>query len=146
MWVLVPPPLPPMYTFLPGFEDIQAEPPHGIDPQLVFFFDSGNLERSGSAVRGIAAHATIINIDHHPSNTRFGDINVIEPEAAAVGQHRLRLADQGASGVRRSHQRVQPPIGVDVVDDHETTWRQGRPHTPDLKVDIAVCMQAIVNK
>ncbi|TMD27478.1 MAG: bifunctional oligoribonuclease/PAP phosphatase NrnA, partial [Chloroflexi bacterium] len=25
IWVLVPPPLPPMYTFLPGFEDIQAE-------------------------------------------------------------------------------------------------------------------------
>ena len=93
MWVLVPPPLPPMYTFLPGFEDIQAEPPHGIDPQLVFFFDSGNLERSGSAVRGIAAHATIINVDHHPSNTRFGDINVIEPEAAAVGQVVMEMLD-----------------------------------------------------
>jgi phosphoesterase RecJ-like protein len=82
-----------MYTFLPGFEDIQAEPPHGIDPQLVFFFDSGNLERSGSAVRGIAAHATIINVDHHPSNTRFGDINVIEPEAAAVGQVVMEMLD-----------------------------------------------------
>jgi phosphoesterase RecJ-like protein len=93
VWVLVPPPLPPMYTFLPGFEDIQAEPPHGIDPQLVFFFDSGNLERSGSAVRSIAAHATIINVDHHPSNTRFGDINVIEPDAAAVGQIVMEMLD-----------------------------------------------------
>jgi len=91
--VLVPPPLPPMYTFLPGFEDLQAEPPRGIDPQLVFFFDSGNLERSGSAVRGIAAHATIINVDHHPSNTRFGDINVIEPEASAVGQIVMEMLD-----------------------------------------------------
>ena len=86
MWVIVPPPLPPMYTFLPGFEDIQAEPPHGVDPQLVFFFDSGNLERSGNAVRQIASHATIVNIDHHPSNSRFGDINVIDPDASAVGQ------------------------------------------------------------
>src|SRR5439155_11634873 len=77
VWVLVPPPLPPMYAFLPGFEDIQAEPPHGIDPQLVFFFDSGNLERSGSGVRRIASHATLVNIDHHPSNSRFGDINII---------------------------------------------------------------------
>ncbi|HUE67366.1 MAG TPA: bifunctional oligoribonuclease/PAP phosphatase NrnA, partial [Candidatus Acidoferrum sp.] len=93
VWVLVPPPLPPMYTFLPGFEDLQAEPPRGIDPQLVFFFDSGNLERSGSAVRGIAAHATIINVDHHPSNTRFGDINVIEPEASAVGQIVMEMLD-----------------------------------------------------
>ncbi|HKC20321.1 MAG TPA: DHH family phosphoesterase, partial [Candidatus Dormibacteraeota bacterium] len=93
VWVLVPPPLPPMYAFLPGFEDIQSEPPHGIDPQLVFFFDSGNLERSGSAVRRIAEHATIINVDHHPSNTRFGDINVIEPDASAVGQMVMEMLD-----------------------------------------------------
>src|SRR3989475_11543198 len=86
VWVLVPPPLPPMYAFLPGFDDIQAEPPHGVDPQLVFSFDSGNLERSGSAVRRIASHATIVNIDHHPSNSRFGDLNVIDPDASAVGQ------------------------------------------------------------
>ena len=91
--MLVPPPLPPMYTFLPGFDDIQAEPPHGIDPQLVFFFDSGNLERSGGAVRSIAEHATLINVDHHPSNTRFGDINVIEADASAVGQIVMEMLD-----------------------------------------------------
>ena len=93
MWVLVPPPLPPMYTFLPGFEEIQSDPPHGIDPQLVFFFDSGNLERSGSAARQIAGHATIINVDHHPSNTRFGDINVIDSNASAVGQMVMEMLD-----------------------------------------------------
>ncbi len=91
--MLVPPPLPPMYTFLPGFGDIHAEPPRGVDPQLVFFFDSGNLERSGSAVRSIATHATIINVDHHPSNTRFGDINVIDPNASAVGQMVMEMLD-----------------------------------------------------
>jgi phosphoesterase RecJ-like protein len=82
-----------MYEFLPGIDDIQAEPPHGVDPQLVFFFDSGNLERSGGAVRRIASHATIINVDHHPSNTRFGDINVIDPNAAAVGQMVIEMLD-----------------------------------------------------
>jgi phosphoesterase RecJ-like protein len=83
-----------MYTFMPGFEDIQSEPPHGVDPTLVFFFDSGNLERSGSAVRSIASHATVVNVDHHPSNSRFGDINVIEPEASAVGQIVMEMLDQ----------------------------------------------------
>ncbi len=82
-----------MYAFLPGFEDIQAEPPHGVDPHLVFFFDSGNLERSGSAVRRIATHATIVNIDHHPSNSRFGDINLIDPNASAVGQMVIDMLD-----------------------------------------------------
>jgi len=93
VWVLIPPPLPDMYTFLPGFNQIQEEPPHGIDPHLVFFFDSGNLERSGSSVKKIASQATIVNVDHHPSNSRFGDINVIESDASAVGQIVMRMLD-----------------------------------------------------
>jgi bifunctional oligoribonuclease and PAP phosphatase NrnA len=86
VWVLIPPPLPQMYAFLPGFDDVKDTPPSDVEPELVFFFDSGNLERSGSGVRHIASHATLVNVDHHPSNTRFGDVNLIDPDAAAVGQ------------------------------------------------------------
>ncbi|HXI96706.1 MAG TPA: bifunctional oligoribonuclease/PAP phosphatase NrnA [Candidatus Acidoferrum sp.] len=93
VWVLIPPPLPQMYTFMPGFAEIRAEPPHGIDPQLVFFFDSGNLERSGESVKKIASHATIVNVDHHPSNSRFGDVNIIDPNASAVGQMVMEMLD-----------------------------------------------------
>ena len=93
VWVLIPPPLPEMYAFLPGFDQIKDVPPSGVEPQLVFFFDSGNLERSGSGVRHIASHATIVNIDHHPSNSRFGDVNVIDPEASAVGQMVIDMLD-----------------------------------------------------
>ena len=82
-----------MYSFLPGFGDIHEGPPSGVEPELVFFFDSGNLERSGSSVKHIASHATIVNIDHHPSNSRFGDINVIDPDASAVGQMVMDMLD-----------------------------------------------------
>jgi len=91
--VLIPPPLPDMYTFLPGFDDILSEPPHGVDPHLVFFFDSGNLERSGNSVKRIAEHAVIVNVDHHPSNSRFGDVNVIDSTASAVGQMVIEMLD-----------------------------------------------------
>ncbi len=91
--MLIPPPLPQMYTFLPGFNEVQEEPPRGIDPHLVFFFDSGNLERSGSSVKRIAEQATIVNVDHHPSNSRFGDVNVIDPDASAVGQMVMQMLD-----------------------------------------------------
>jgi phosphoesterase RecJ-like protein len=91
--VLIPPPLPQMYAFLPGFGEVLAEPPHDIDPQLAFFFDSGNLERSGGSVKRIAAHATIVNVDHHPSNSRFGDLNVIDADASAVGQIVMEMLD-----------------------------------------------------
>jgi phosphoesterase RecJ-like protein len=102
VWVLIPPPLPQMYTFMPGFAEIRAEPPHGIDPQLVFFFDSGNLERSGESVKRIAAHATIVNVDHHPSNSRFGDVNVIDPDASAVGQMVMEMLDHFGYPITRA--------------------------------------------
>jgi bifunctional oligoribonuclease and PAP phosphatase NrnA len=93
VWVLIPPPLPDIYAFLPGFKDIQVEPPRGIDPRLAFFFDSGNLERSGGSVKQFAAQATIVNVDHHPSNSRFGDLNLIDPDASAVGQMVMEMLD-----------------------------------------------------
>ena len=94
VWVMIPPPLPQMYSFLPGFADVKDVPPSDVEPQLVFFFDSGNLERSGSGVRHIASHATLVNVDHHPSNTRFGDVNLIDPDAAAVGQMVFDMLEQ----------------------------------------------------
>jgi phosphoesterase RecJ-like protein len=82
-----------MYEWLPGSDQIVDRPPPGSDPTLVFFFDAGNMERSGSAVRHIATHATIVNVDHHLSNTLFGDHNLIDPDAAAVGEMVLDMLD-----------------------------------------------------
>ncbi len=93
VWVLIPPPLPAMYEWLPGFDRIVERPPASADPGLVLFFDAGNMERSGSAVRHIASHATIVNVDHHPTNTMFGDINIIDDTAAAVGQTVLDMLE-----------------------------------------------------
>lgn len=94
VWVLIPPPLPQMYSWLPGFDQIVDSPPSGSEPRLVLFFDAGNMERSGDAVRHIARNATIVNIDHHLSNSQFGDINVIDADAAAVGEMVLLMLEQ----------------------------------------------------
>ena len=100
VWVLIPPPLPvDMYGWLPSWELIVESPPAGADPGLVLFFDAGNMERSGSGVRHIASHATIVNVDHHTTNSMFGDLNVIsasppEGDASAVGQMVLEMFEQ----------------------------------------------------
>jgi len=99
VWVLIPPPLPEMYEWLPGFDRIVEGPPVGVDPGLVMFFDAGNMERSGSAVQHIASHATIVNIDHHRTNAMFGHLNVIEDsppdgDASAVGQMVLEMFEE----------------------------------------------------
>ena len=94
VYVLIPPPLPQMYRWLPGFDQIVEAPPEGSEPKLVLFFDAGNMERSGDAVRHIAKNATIVNIDHHFSNSMFGDINVIDADAAAVGEMVVPMLEQ----------------------------------------------------
>lgn len=91
--VVIPPPLPQQYSWLPGFERIVEKPRHGLDPSLVLFFDAANLERSGPAAGLIGDRSTIVNVDHHPSNDRFGDINIIDPDAAAVAEMALRMLE-----------------------------------------------------
>jgi phosphoesterase RecJ-like protein len=84
--VVIPHPLPQQYSWLPGFDRVVERPRAGAEPGLVLFFDAANLERSGSAAELIPDRATVVNVDHHPSNDRFGDVNVIDPEAAAVAE------------------------------------------------------------
>ncbi len=84
--VVIPAPLPVMYSWLPGFDQIADGPPPGFEAGLVLFFDAGSLERSGKAARHIGEHAKIVNIDHHLSNSRFGDVNIIQATASAVGE------------------------------------------------------------
>jgi bifunctional oligoribonuclease and PAP phosphatase NrnA len=91
--VVMPHPLSQKYSWMPGFDEVADRPAEGSDIQLVLFFDAGNLERSGSAAEHIADQATIVNVDHHPSNSRFGDVNIIDPDASAVGQMCLDMLE-----------------------------------------------------
>ena len=94
VYVVIPPPVPRLYHWLPGSDRILEAPPVEANPGLVLFFDAGNIERSGDAVSHIAEHATVVNIDHHTSNSMFGSINIIDDEASAVGQMVLCMLDE----------------------------------------------------
>jgi phosphoesterase RecJ-like protein len=60
---------------------------------LVFVLDSTCLERIGEVSRLITPGVTVINIDHHPDNERFGTFNYIDEEASAVGEMIFHLLD-----------------------------------------------------
>jgi phosphoesterase RecJ-like protein len=96
-------PVPKMYTFLPGANEIEVTPklPDEL-PDLIFVSDNATYERMGSiymselARLGVysrkdprhqaAGRTKLINIDHHPSNELYGDVNLIIPKAAATGE------------------------------------------------------------
>ncbi|WP_457599077.1 DHH family phosphoesterase [Hydrogenimonas sp.] len=81
-------PLPQNLSFLPGFEKIRER----VNPKsdLLVSVDCGSFDRLGiERVEG----AKLINIDHHRSNTGYGDIDIVEPAFASASEVAFRLAE-----------------------------------------------------
>ena len=89
---VVPDPVPFLLDYLPGFELVEPMPQQ-ID--AIFTFDCATVGRFGEhrALLESRRHP-LVNVDHHVSNTGYGTVNLIEPEASASGQvvHRLLRA------------------------------------------------------
>jgi phosphoesterase RecJ-like protein len=72
----------PMLAF-PGVADIEIAD-HVDDPgDAVIVMECGDLKRTG--VSGLE-RGFVINIDHHPGNTNYGDLNWFDISAAACGE------------------------------------------------------------
>jgi phosphoesterase RecJ-like protein len=79
--------IPPLFAFLPRVMSAHAEPQS--EPDLAIICDAANLERVGRMATSRAdwfRRARIMNIDHHISNELFGDVNHVDPAAAATCQ------------------------------------------------------------
>ena len=91
-------PVPSMLRWLPGASDVIVWTPGGYrddprlsDPQALFCFDSGDTKRLGGPHRELPPSATVVNVDHHVTNTRFGHLNWVEEDAPSVGAMVWRL-------------------------------------------------------
>ncbi len=86
-------PLPPLYRFLEGSELIQPVPdscPEELD--MLICLDNGSWKRLGDRAIACFAHTRelttrplLANIDHHGSNELYGQINIVDSQAAATG-------------------------------------------------------------
>jgi phosphoesterase RecJ-like protein len=72
-----------MYSFLPGVELIQKADEIPDYPKSVFYIECSDFDRPGLKIND--NNHFIINIDHHITNTMFGDINWIDAKAPAAG-------------------------------------------------------------
>jgi phosphoesterase RecJ-like protein len=84
-------PIPAVYRFLPSMSSImqQLGPVDAYDSVVVL--DCGDLDRVGEAAPKLRKASMIINIDHHITNTRFGHLQLIDPEACATAEIVYRL-------------------------------------------------------
>jgi phosphoesterase RecJ-like protein len=77
-------PIPPSMAFLPGVNSFVNELPENIF-NLVITVDASSPAQTGLLDQNLPSLAkTIINIDHHDSNTSFGGINLVIPKAAST--------------------------------------------------------------
>lgn len=82
--------VPSKYRFLDR-EGIFQKPRRGQTFDCVVAVDCASFERLGSAGKCIANRKLFINIDHHESNTRYGDLNWVSPREASSGELIFRL-------------------------------------------------------
>jgi len=80
-------PIPEEYRFLPGIaraRTMNSAPKTGFDCFVTV--DCSDLSRCGTVARLSAGAKEVLNIDHHISNTGFGDVNWIEPHASSTSE------------------------------------------------------------
>jgi phosphoesterase RecJ-like protein len=79
-------PLPQEYHFM-AMEDLVRGPAPELDGRVLFAVDCANESRLGREAEALLDKARfVINIDHHHDNTRFGDVNLIRPDASSTGE------------------------------------------------------------
>ena len=84
-------PVPPGLRHLPGAGEVRCAPDRDEAFACYLVLDTSDLGRTGGLLDRRGADAVVLNVDHHAGNTRFGDVNWIEPEASSAGEMVFRL-------------------------------------------------------
>ena len=79
-------PLPREYRFM-ALADLVRMLPNDVSKRVLVVVDAANESRLGPEHRQLLDEAPlVIDIDHHHDNSRFGDLNLIVPDASSTGE------------------------------------------------------------
>src|SRR5437867_10452087 len=78
-------PLPGEYAFMP-LEELRRTVPAETDDRVLLAVDCANESRLGPDPEILHQAPFTIDIDHHHDNTRFGDVNLIVPDASSTAE------------------------------------------------------------
>jgi phosphoesterase RecJ-like protein len=82
--------IPQKYAFLDP-EKLLQKPAGGQAFDLLITVDCASFDRLGAVAPMVGQRKLLINIDHHQSNTRYGDLNWISAREASTGELIFRL-------------------------------------------------------
>lgn len=78
--------LPEHYMFLDPSKILHNSIRTDFMPDLLIAHECPSLDRMGDAMQMVGADTKIVNIDHHPDNAKYGHVNWIDTDAAALGE------------------------------------------------------------
>ena len=79
--------LPDNLAFLRGSDRIERPPAEPVDAEVVIALDTATRPRLGAACLHAASKGKLwLNIDHHISNPKYGDLNLIDSTSPATGE------------------------------------------------------------
>ncbi|MFA5275851.1 MAG: bifunctional oligoribonuclease/PAP phosphatase NrnA [Candidatus Omnitrophota bacterium] len=89
------------YEFLPGINNIKRYKNENQKFNFDCFvtLDSSDLKRTGEVYRLNRDHKPVLNIDHHISNTKFGEVNWVEPGASSCSEMVYRIYKKMKVGI-----------------------------------------------
>ncbi len=76
--------IPAILRFLPGAELLSPPDAYPERPQVMVTFDAASADRLGLLQASASAAGELIVLDHHASNTGFGTVQLVDPDAAAT--------------------------------------------------------------
>src|SRR2546428_2985284 len=78
-------PLPQEYSFM-DLKGLRRRPPADAAERVLIAVDCAKADRLGPDPTLLERALLTVDIDHHHDNTRFGDINLIVPDASSTGE------------------------------------------------------------
>ncbi len=93
---------PRLYGFLPGIERLEILGPNDEAPptDLLIVVDCGDLDRF-DYLPSRFRDARVVNLDHHQSNTGFGDVHWVAETLASTGEQVARIAEVAGATLDR---------------------------------------------
>jgi phosphoesterase RecJ-like protein len=94
--IVLPEAAPERYRTMEGAEWLEAFDGAPLSADAVFVLDSAEPARLGPVAAALPANAPVVNIDHHLSNTHFGEVAWVDAARSSTGEMIYELAREGS--------------------------------------------------
>jgi len=126
-------PLPGEYRFL-GFQELRRALPDDTGDRALVAVDCANESRLGPDPEVLQRTPFTLNVDHHHDNSRFGDVNLVDPAASSTGEV---LSEVFARlGVRITPEIAEPLYTALVTDTGRFQYANTTPKALRLAADL----------